>query len=97
MIVGRNTAYRRTELVDEQLGVGVQAAKVLRGNEDELAMLHFLGHMNQSRHSQLACLGVQEDIKLVKDTERGLQLLTQRKQKTNGGEATLSATETKKW
>lgn len=85
--------FGRLEFEDLQLVVWSEARKVLRRDEDELAMFHLLRGEDQCLHRQLSSLGVQENIKLVKNAEGCLELFTECEQQANRRERAFSTTD----
>jgi len=69
----------------------------LRRDENELAVLHFLCNVNETLDSQLPDLRVKEDIKLIENSERRFECLSESKKQAHRRVASLSTTVNEKW
>jgi hypothetical protein len=62
-----------------QLWIRRDTRKVMRCDEEELTVRHFrLGKVDQQADRKLSCWGVEEDIELVQNSKRSLQVLAER-------------------
>jgi len=67
--------------------------QVLRGNEDELSMLHIFGYFDQSLEGTLSRHRVEKHIELVHHTERSFEALSNGEEEGKSGEAPFTTTQ----
>lgn len=79
---------------DLQLGIGLKRRQVLGSNENELAMLHSLGGLDQGLKCNFSCYGIKKHIKLIHDTEWLRETLTKWKKDVRGAREQREQNET---
>ena len=84
---------RRFQLENANLRVCLDTSQVLRGNEDELSVLHLGGYFNESLQSKFSRNRVKEDIELIHHSERCLQTFTDSEQQRKSGETPFTSTQ----
>lgn len=80
------------KLEDLQLRILIDPRQVLRGNENELAVIHLFRSGDQGLDSQFTHLRIQKDVELVHDTKRGFERLAQSKQQRNSRVTSFTTT-----
>lgn len=83
---------RRFQLENANLRVCLDTSQVLRGNEDELSVLHLGGYFNESLQSKFSRNRVKEDIELIHHSERCLQTFADGEQQRKSGETPFTST-----
>ncbi len=72
---------------NSKLRISRNIRQVLRGNEDKLSMFHLFGYFDQSVEGKLSSYRIEENIKLVHDTERSFKALPNCEEQGKSSEA----------